>query len=715
MRIEMNPDAYHDLTIADLLAQNVERNPDRIFLTFAGAHLTYAQVDAQAGALAAQLAGRGLGRGDRLVINLPNWPEFVVAFFAAAKLGAIAVPISPRRPAGEVAARLANCRPAAIVTYTASGRPAANGDFDHLEMMVQFRPSLPDLHTLIAVGLTESRADALPWVSEPGVWRESSGSCDDPAAILYTLGVSGEPRGAVLSHRNLVTAAATVATLIEATPDDVFLGGVPLSNAFGIAPTLLATAVAGARLALLGAYHPADALKLIAAEGVTVHHGVPTMFALELNHPSFATTDLSSLRTGIMSGAPCPPELVRRVQSEMGCDVLIAYGLTEASPGVTATRFTDGPVTRTETVGRPAPGVAVRIVDEAGEDLPFGEGGELLCRGPNVMLGYWDQPEETARRLDAGGWLHTGDLATQDANGPIRIVGRKDNIINRGGLKIYPGAVEMVLRTHPKVKEAAVVGLPDLIFGEISCACVVPLPALTPNPLSQSFGRGVAEGRGEGLTREELLAYCAARLADYEVPDRIVFFDMLPRRASGPVRRDYLREHVRIRGRAWVFGKNVDTDAIIPARHCNTADPKDLAKHCMEDADPNFVRQMRWGDLIVADTNFGCGSSREVAPLSIKAAGVSAVVAKSFARIFFRNAINIGLPIFECPEAVEGIAEGDEIEIDPPAGVLRNITHGREYTLTAFPDFLQRIIARGGLLGYVEERLAERQRETQTL
>jgi 3-isopropylmalate dehydratase small subunit len=159
------------------------------------------------------------------------------------------------------------------------------------------------------------------------------------------------------------------------------------------------------------------------------------------------------------------------------------------------------------------------------------------------------------------------------------------------------------------------------------------------------------------------------------------------------------------KGRAWKFGKNIDTDAIIPARHCNTADPQELAKHCMEDADPEFVKKMKPGDLIVADANFGCGSSREVAPIAIKAAGVSAVVAKSFARIFFRNAINIGLPILECPSAADGIAEGDEVEVDPASGAIRNLTRGETYRAEPFPDFLQRIIERGGLLAYVEERL----------
>ena len=190
------------------------------------------------------------------------------------------------------------------------------------------------------------------------------------------------------------------------------------------------------------------------------------------------------------------------------------------------------------------------------------------------------------------------------------------------------------------------------------------------------------------------------------MPDRVVFFDALPRRGSGPVQKDILRTRVRIRGRAWKFGKNVDTDAIIPARHCNTADPRELAQHCMEDADPEFVRKMRRGDVIVADTNFGCGSSREVAPITIKAAGVSAVIAKSFARIFFRNSINIGLPILECAAAVDGIQEGDEIEVEPATGTVRNLTRGETYRAEPFPDFLQRIIDRGGLLGYVEERLA---------
>ncbi|MBI5714889.1 MAG: 3-isopropylmalate dehydratase small subunit [Chloroflexi bacterium] len=204
------------------------------------------------------------------------------------------------------------------------------------------------------------------------------------------------------------------------------------------------------------------------------------------------------------------------------------------------------------------------------------------------------------------------------------------------------------------------------------------------------------------------MLFATERLTDYAVPDRVVFFERLPRSDSGAIRKSALRERVRIRGRAWKFGRNIDTDAIIPARHCNTSDARELATHCMEDADPNFIKKMKRGDVIVADTNFGCGSSREVAPISIKTAGVSAVIAKSFARLFFRNSINIWLPILECPQAVDGITEGDEIEVEPAAGTIRNLTRGETYRAEPFPDFLQRIIDRGGLLAYVEERLAER-------
>ncbi len=674
------------LTIGELLTNQAKNHPDRVYLQIGDTDWTYTEAEEQAKALAGGLLDLSLKPGDRLAVLLPNIPAYVLTLFAAAKAGLILVPINVRRHATEIETRLAKTRPAALITFS---DPEQYDGIDHLAVALDLRTKLPDLKHIIS--LAGKGEGVISWhylLDNAAAPPLPSAKPEDPAAIVHTLGISGQPRGAILTHRGLVRNAAAVAERLALTPDDVFLGAVPFSNAFGITPTILACTIAGARLICQPRYRSGEALALIQETGITIHHGVPTMFLMELNHPNFKPDSCATLRTGIMSGAPCPPELVKRARKEMGCEFLLAYGLTEASPSVTITRFDDGPITAVETVGRPHPGVELKTIDPQGNTLPLGDEGELCVRGYNVMLGYWDDPEATAQVLDADGWLRTGDLAVIDPDGPVRIIGRKDEVIIRDNFKVHPGMVEIVLRSFPGVKEAAVVGVPDLLYGEISCACVVRQP-------------------GAKFTAQELLDFTAERLADYARPDRVLFFEALPRRASGPVRKKYLRERVRIHGNAWKFGKNIDTDAIIPARRCNTADPRELALYCMEDADPQFASKMTRGDLIVADTNFGCGSSREVAPLSIKAAGVSAVIAKSFARIFFRNAINIGLPILECPAAVDGIQEGDKVEVEPATGTIRNLTRNQTYRAEPFPDFLQNIIDRGGLLAYVEDRLSK--------
>jgi len=679
-------DRFRRTTLDRLLDAQAETFPDRVFLVQGERRWSYAQGAESVGAAAGALRQLGLRPGERLAVLLPNVAAFVLASFAAARAGLVLVPINVRRSREELRQRLVKSRPKALIAFS---DPENHNGVDHLEMSLSLRSAVPELAHVIA--LEDSEAVDLAWADLEGSGAAAprrTSKPEGPAAIIHTLGSSGQPRGVVLAHGALVWNAAQVAENLACTEQDVFLGTVPFSNAFGFTPTILTCAVSGAQLVCMARYTPGEALRLIHANQVTVHHGVPTMFALELNHPDFDPARLASLRTGVMAGAPCPPELVRRVRERMGFELVLAYGLTEASPSVSMTRLGDGPVTASETVGRPHKGVTLKVIDATGTELPFGEEGQLCVRGYNVMLGYWEDPQGTAQVLDPDGWLRTGDLATIDPDGPVRLLGRLDEIINRAGFRIDPGMVEMALRSHPAVKEAAVVGVPDALYGEIACACLVLKPG------------AVAEA-------EELQAYAAERLPDYAVPDRMLFFQALPRSAAGAVRRDYLRERVRIRGRAWKFGRNIDTDAIIPARHCNTSDPAELAKHCMEDADPDFIHRMRRGDVIVAEGNFGCGSSREVAPISIKAAGVSAVVASSFARIFFRNAINIGLPILECPAAVEGIQLGDEVEVEPATGTIRNLTRDETYQAAPYPEFLQRIIERGGLLAYVEERLAK--------
>jgi 3-isopropylmalate dehydratase small subunit len=687
----MTYESFHNTTIGELLSVQAVRFSNQTFLRLDGERLTYADVEYQSCALAAGLRGLGLQPGDRLAVILPNTPAFVVTIFAAAKAGLILVPINVRRDRANVIARLAKTKPKALVTFS---DPKQFNGTDHLDMVADMRSDLSDLEHLITVSplnKSQKKDGITSWdslLNDTAALVPPTAKPRDPAAIIHTLGSSGEPRGATLTHGGLVHNASDIAARLDCTAEDIFLGTIPFSNSFGLTSIVLACAVAGAQLVCMPHYHPNEALRLVKAAGVTILPGVPTMFAFELNHPDFNPSACASLRAGVMGGAPCPPELVRRVRKEMGFKLLIGYGLTEASPAVTMTHLKDGPVTATETVGRPLDDIELKVINPHGQSLSPGEEGELCVRGYNIMTGYWDDPQATAQVLDKEGWLHTGDLATMDPDGPVRIVGRKDEVIIRGGFKIYPGSVEMALRSFHGILDAAVVGVPDLIYGELTCACLVRQPNVS-------------------FTAQDVLAFAKGHLPDYAIPDRVIFFEALPRHAGGPVQKDYLRERVRIRGHAWKFGRNVDTDAIIPARHCNTADARELALHCMEDADANFVKKMRRGDLIIADSNFGCGSSREVAPLTIKAAGVSAVVAKSFARIFFRNAINIGLPILECPQAVDGIREGDEVEVEPAAGVIRNLTTGTQYQAVPFPDFLRRIIDVGGLLAYAEERLAK--------
>ena len=677
---------YHQLTIGELLSQRAEKYSEQTFLQIDDRHLSFSGANAEAIKFAAGLGERGVGPGDRVAVLLPNIPEFVIALFGCAKAGVILVPINIRRNRSEVLTRLNKTQPKAFFLATGSKQIY---DMSQEGTESTWMEDVPNLEFLVSVESDE--ADGISWEEFISTSLESQTpkvDIKDPAVIVHTLGSTGDPRGAILSHGGLVRNAAQIAANMRANAEDVFLGAVPFSNTFGITATILACAVVGGRLVCLPRYRPAQVQALIANEGITIHNGVPTMFAMELNHPGFEKQSFDSLRTGVMAGAPCPALLVARVRKDMGCNILIGYGLTEASPSVTMTQLDDGPVTSTETVGLPMEDIEVKIVGLDKEELPLGETGELYVRGYNVMLGYWEDSQATAEVLDPDGWLHTGDLAVIDPDGPVRIVGRIHEVINRSGFKIHPEVIEMALRTHPDVIEAAAVGIPDLIYGELIAACVV--------LQTESM-----------LTPEELSTFAAMKLPEYAIPDRIYFFDTLPRRGSGPVQKDYLREHVRIRGRAWKFGKNIDTDAIIPARRCNTADPKELAQFCMEDADPGFVKNMQRGDLIVADANFGCGSSREVAPLTLIAAGVSAVIAKSFARIFFRNAVNIGLPILECPDAVDGIRESDEVEVEPTTGIIRNLTLGETYQAQPFPDFLQHIIDGGGLLAYVENRLAD--------
>jgi fatty-acyl-CoA synthase len=299
----------------------------------------------------------------------------------------------------------------------------------------------------------------------------------------------------------------------------------PIFHVMGLMFTLRVVS-SKARMVLMEQFKPEMALQLIELEKVTVHPGVPTMFILELNHPNFHKYDLSSLRTGEMGGAPAPVEIIHRIREEMGCNILVGYGMTETSPTLTLTGFNDDNQLRSETVGRALPGVELKIVDDLQQDLGINTVGELACRSFGLMKGYYKDPEKTYQAIDKDGWYYTGDLATIDENGYVRIVGRKKDMVIRGGYNIYPREVEEHYYKHPSVVDVAIVGLPDSVLGEITCACILLKDNVT-------------------VSEEEMIEFVKGKVADYKVPDRVIFVNTFPMTPSGKIRKVELQQQIQ--------------------------------------------------------------------------------------------------------------------------------------------------------------------------
>ena len=512
-------DRFSGLSVAEALALRANEDPRRPFVVSGDRRLTYGEVDAQSDALAAALHELGIEAGDRMALTLPNWPEFIVATFAAAKLGAVIVPLNPRFTTPELQYMLRHSETAVVVT-------AENWEgVDYLARYEGFLASLPDLQYVVSVGEEElwydDRIHQLEDLLSSGEGRpypRRAGGADELFAILYTSGTMGKPKGVALSHANLLCTAAATADAVGLGPDDVVFGLNTLFNVFGIANGVLGTLAAGASLVLHERDDPAVALELVERERVTVYHGVPTNYVMALDEPSRGERDLRSLRTGIVAGAPASEELVDRVRRELVPEIRIGYGMTETSETVAVTRGDDPPGKQRSTVGAPLPGVEVRIIDVDGSVLPVESVGEIAVRGPGVMQGYYRQPQETAAAFIQDGFFLTGDLGMLDEEGYLHVLGRRKEMIIRGGFNVYPREVEDRLHAHPAVLDVAVVGLPDEILGEVSCACIVPV-------------------EGAIVTGEEIKDFCREVLADYKVPDLVRFLDSFPMTGSGKVRR----------------------------------------------------------------------------------------------------------------------------------------------------------------------------------
>ena len=507
-------------SVAEVLQIQAAERPDGTFLIYNDRRLTFAQVDARATALAAALGELGVQKGDRIAIDLPNWPEFVISMFGAAKLGAVIVPLNPRYTVPELQYMLRHSESTVVISAE-----NFNG-IDYLQLFEGFLTSLPDLRYLVTVGEEDLWYDDRIYQFEDlissGEGRDFStvevNPAEDVFAILYTSGTMGKPKGVALTHANLLMPAALTADAIQLTPQDIVFGVTTIFHVFGLGPGVLGTLAGGAALLLQEQFQPAEALELIERHKVTVHYGVPTVFITEMREADRPKRNLSSLRVGIVAGAPVGDEVVRRIRAELCPNLQVAYSLTETGSTVAVTRPEDAPDKQVFTVGRPVPGTEVRVLDLDGTILPVESLGEIAVHGSGVMKGYYRQPGETSQAFDDDGFFLTGDLGLVDDEGFVHIVGRRKELIIRGGFNVYPREVEDRLHAHPAVLDVAVVGLPHEVLGEVVCACIVPV-------------------EGAIITGEEIKEWCRGALADYKVPDLVRFFDSFPLTGSGKVRR----------------------------------------------------------------------------------------------------------------------------------------------------------------------------------
>jgi fatty-acyl-CoA synthase len=508
-----------------------------------GIRWSYRELAERVDALAQGLLALGLEPGDRVGIWAPNCAEWVITQFATAKVGIILVSINPayRLSELEYALNKVGCR--ALVTATAFKTSNYIGMLNTLAPELASAPpgrlraaALPTLETAIQIGgppspgtLAFDRVMALGGAAERARLVELADllQFDDAINIQFTSGTTGAPKGATLSHHNILNNGFFLGEAMRYDEHDKVCIPVPLYHCFGMVIGCLACITHGAAMVFPGeGFDPLATLQTIAEERCTSLYGVPTMFIAELEHPEFASFDLSSLRTGMMAGAPCPIEVMRRCIEQMNLqEITIGYGMTETSPASFQTLIGDPIEKQVSTVGRIHPHVEAKVIDAEGRIVPRGTAGELCTRGYLVMLGYWDDEARTAQAIDAARWMHTGDLATIDADGYCNIVGRIKDMVIRGGENVYPREVEEFLYRHPKIQDVQVFGVPDERYGEELCAWVI-------------------LRTGELLDGEELRAFCQGQIAHFKIPRHIRFVGEFPMTVTGKVQKFVMREEM---------------------------------------------------------------------------------------------------------------------------------------------------------------------------
>jgi acyl-CoA synthetase (AMP-forming)/AMP-acid ligase II len=513
-------------SIPAMVAATAERAGDRLAVADGDTRLSWAELHDEARTFGAALVASGVEPGDRVALWAPNSAEWIVAALGLFSAGAVLVPVNTRFKGGEAADILARSRARALVTVT---------DFlgtDYLSLLAGTGTELPALHTIV-VARGPAPADAVPWdaflagatdATRAEVDRRRAAvRADDPSDILFTSGTTGTPKGVVMTHGRTLCVATDWVAMTGLGPDDRYLMVNPYFHMFGLKAGVLACVAAGAAMHPEPVFDVDRALSRVADERITVLPGAPTLYQSILSSPSRDRYDLSSLRVAVTGAADIPVELIRRIVDELPFPTVVSgYGLTEGGTA-SATDLGDDPETIATTVGRARPGFEIRIAGDGGTDLPAGETGEILLRGPSVMAGYLDDPKATDQALSPDGWLRTGDLGVLDDRGYLRIVGRSKDMFIVGGFNAYPAEIENRLLGHPDVQQAAVIGIPDERLGEVGMAFVV-------------------TRSGDATAGQEILAWCRDQMANYKVPRAIEVVDELPVNATGKIEKNVLRE-----------------------------------------------------------------------------------------------------------------------------------------------------------------------------